>query len=151
MSRNVCRENQPTVNQPTLFQPTEIQPTENQPDEDDELSLTHAPSFACNCNDFSDFFGRLQDELDEYQIDFDIECQWINLHFPRGCTYEDNEFDEDTTTCIECDLSAFPWSTLCQGCDNQFGGPEGFAANEREHWMAASESDSNSDDDLFSC
>ena len=137
---------------PTEFQPIVNQPTANQPDED----VDHAPSFACPCNDCADFFGRLQDELDGYQVDFDIEDRWINLHWPADedserdediCSDEDDEYDKDSTRCVVCDLVALPWSTLCKGCINQFGSPEGFAAWEREDYMATSESDSYSDDE----
>ena len=55
------------------------------------------------------------------------------------CSDED-EYDEDSTRCIACDLEALPWSTLCRGCDDRFAGPEGFAA-----WQ--NENDSDSDDD----
>ena len=147
-------DNHPTVLLPTVTQPTVTQPTVNQPNEE----VDHAPSFSCPCNGCADFFGRLQDELDGYQIDFDIEDRWINLHWPADedskrdedmCIDEDDEYDEDSSMCIGCDLVALPWSTLCRGCDNQFGGPEGFAAWESGHWMATSESDSVSDDDSY--
>ena len=64
-------DNQPTVTQPTVTQ-TVV--------DVDEVQATHTPSFACYCNGCADFFGRLQDELDDYQIDFNIEDRWLNLH-----------------------------------------------------------------------
>ena len=134
-------------------QPDDVS-TASEPVVDDVLSLTHSPSFACDCNGCGDFFFDLQAELDSYQVDCDIEDQWINLHFPKEDASSEDECvsdDDDITLCSECNMSSsLPSSTLCHGCDTYFGGVEGLAAYERELQMEtsfSSESYSSSGDE----
>ena len=90
----------------------------------DGVKIPHLPSFLCNCNFCADFFNEFQTEIDDYEIDFSIEKEWSEFHFPsrqRNCSSTDDyetDTEEDYEECRECRIFEAVTSTgICLECE----------------------------------
>ena len=101
---------QPTVTFPSLSSQSVPPPVTSQLDFG---FLNHKPSFKCDCQSCGSYFEDLSAELNFFNIDFNIERLWTDLHFPAW----ENE-DARQSSCRWCGSGPVcQKSGLCHECD----------------------------------